>query len=121
MPIPLSRITSRTSSPDFSVQTWTRGVAPGVTPRVQVWTEKSGEDVRLVIRDNGIGIDAAHQNRLFKMFERVHPNLPYEGTGVGLAIVRKAVSRMGGEVGMSSDGVNGTTFWVRLPAPAEST
>jgi PAS domain S-box-containing protein len=90
-------------------------VAPGVTPHVQVWTETTGGNVRLFVRDNGIGIKPEYQGRLFRMFERVHPDLPYEGTGVGLAIARKAANRMGGEVGLSSDGITGALFWVQLP------
>jgi PAS domain S-box-containing protein len=92
-------------------------VAPGVTPTVRVWTEQNANGVRLWIKDNGIGIKPERQTRLFKMFERVHPDLGYEGTGVGLAIVRKAANRMGGDVGVQSDGLTGTTFWVQLPAP----
>jgi signal transduction histidine kinase len=53
------------------------------------------------------------------MFERIHPKMAYEGTGVGLAIVRKATERMGGRVGVVSDGRNGSRFWVELrEAPA---
>jgi PAS domain S-box-containing protein len=91
-------------------------VAPGVCPHVRVWTEVMGPSVRLLIRDNGIGIKPEYQDRLFRMFERVHPDLPYEGTGVGLAIVRKAANRIGGEVGVASDGITGALFWVQLPA-----
>jgi len=89
-------------------------VVPGSTPSVRVWTETSGEVVTLWIRDHGVGINPAYQARLFHMFERLHPELNYEGTGVGLAIVRKAVARMGGDVGVESDGRSGTAFWVRL-------
>ena len=91
-------------------------VAPGVTPHIRVWTEFKGDVVRLFVRDNGIGVNPEHQARLFRMFERLHPDLPYDGTGVGLAIVRKAAMRMGGDVGVLSDGTSGTTFWVQLPA-----
>jgi PAS domain S-box-containing protein len=90
-------------------------VASGVTPHVRIWTETRDDGVRLWVSDNGIGIAPAHQHRLFRMFERVHPSPRYDGTGVGLAIVRKAVTRMGGEVGVESDGVNGSRFWIRLP------
>jgi signal transduction histidine kinase len=51
------------------------------------------------------------------MFERVHPHANYEGTGVGLAIVRKALERMNGRVGLESDGVSGCKFWFELTAP----
>jgi signal transduction histidine kinase len=91
-------------------------VPAGVTPQVRLWTERRESGVRLYVQDNGIGIKPEHQERLFRMFERVHPDLPYEGTGVGLAIVRKAVNRMGGTVGVESDGRNGARFWVQLPA-----
>jgi PAS domain S-box-containing protein len=96
-------------------------VAPGVTPVIRIWTETSGDGVRLFIKDNGIGIKPEWQARLFQMFERLHPNMAYDGTGVGLAIVRKAANRMGGEVGVNSDGASGSTFWVELPAAAQAT
>ena len=57
---------------------------------------------------------------LFKMFERLNPKAGYEGTGIGLAIVRKAVEKMGGTVGLTSDGKSGTQFWIEL-ANATST
>jgi two-component system CheB/CheR fusion protein len=91
-------------------------VAPKATPRCKVWTERNNGHVRLYVRDNGIGIKPEHQHRLFGMFERVHPESQYEGTGIGLAIVRKAMERMGGQVGMESDGVHGSQFWIQLPA-----
>jgi PAS domain S-box-containing protein len=91
-------------------------VAPGTLPRIQLQTERRGGQIRFCVKDNGIGIRPAHQHRLFGMFERIHPEDTYEGTGIGLAIVRKAVERMGGQVGVESDGVNGSRFWIQLPA-----
>lgn len=91
-------------------------VAPGVRPRVEISSERSNEWVKLRVRDNGIGIKPEHQSRLFGMFERIHPDGRYEGTGIGLAMVRKAIERMGGRVGVESDGVNGSTFWIQLQA-----
>jgi signal transduction histidine kinase len=70
--------------------------------------------VRIWIEDNGIGIDPKYHHRLFRMFERIHPDQNFEGTGVGLAIVRKAAERMNGTVGMESDGKNGSRFWIQL-------
>ena len=58
----------------------------------------------------GLGFSPEYQHRLFNMFERIPPGMKYEGTGVGLAIVRRAAGRMGGRVGMESDGVNGSVF-----------
>jgi PAS domain S-box-containing protein len=91
-------------------------VAPGTAPRVRVRTERRNGDVRLWIEDNGIGIKPEYQHRLFSVFERIHPERNYEGTGIGLAIVRKAAERMGGKAGVESDGVNGSKFWIQLPA-----
>ena len=68
----------------------------------------------LQIKDNGIGIKPEYQHRLFGMFERIHPQEGYEGTGIGLAIVRKTVERMGGKVGVVSDGTNGSTFSIEF-------
>jgi PAS domain S-box-containing protein len=91
-------------------------VAPGKLPRITVRTEPRGDKVRLWVEDNGIGIPPEHQHRIFGIFERLPTALPYEGTGIGLAIVRKAVEKMGGEVGLESKGVPGARFWVELPA-----
>jgi PAS domain S-box-containing protein len=91
-------------------------VPPGQRPKVHVGFERKSGRVRVWIEDNGIGIKPEYQGRLFGMFERVHPDKQYEGTGIGLAIVRKAVERMNGAVGVESDGINGSRFWVDLPA-----
>ena len=90
-------------------------VPSGVKPEVKVWTERRARNVRLYVQDNGIGIPEKYQHRLFNMFERVHPELSYEGTGVGLAIVRKAVERMSGTLGVLSEPGVGSKFWIELP------
>lgn len=91
-------------------------VPPGTMPKIRIRSEQRNGDVRLWIEDNGIGIKPEYQHRLFSVFERIHPEKNYEGTGIGLAIVRKAAERMGGKVGVESDGVNGCRFWIQLPA-----
>jgi PAS domain S-box-containing protein len=91
-------------------------VAPGKTPRVELWTEKHNGSVRFLVQDNGIGIRPKYQHRLFAMFERLQQGAQYEGTGIGLAIVRKAAEKMGGSVGIQSDGETGSRFWIELPA-----
>jgi PAS domain S-box-containing protein len=74
------------------------------------------ESVRISIQDNGIGIATEHQEKIFGLFERLHNSTTYPGTGVGLAIVRKAVERMGGRVGLQSQPGEGSRFWVELPS-----
>jgi len=87
-------------------------VAPGTRPRVRVWTQTGEHHVRLFFQDNGIGIPKDAQEQIFGIFQRQSKN--YEGTGIGLAIVRKAVERMGGKVGIESESGRGSTFWIEL-------
>jgi signal transduction histidine kinase len=89
-------------------------VAPGTTPRVRIWAEQLETDVRVYIEDNGIGIAAQDHDRIFRMFERINPARDYEGTGIGLAIVRKTVERMKGRVDFESEPGRGTRFWIEL-------
>jgi len=84
------------------------------TPKVRVHTERNNGRTRLWIDDNGIGIKPEQQPRLFGLFERIHPGQKYDGTGIGLAIVRKAAERMGGAAGLESDGITGSRFWIEL-------
>lgn len=92
---------------------------PGREPRVVVRSEHEDGWVRLWVEDNGIGIAAEHHARVFEMLERVYSDREYEGTGIGLAIVRKATDRMGGKVGVVSSPGQGSRFWLELHA-AES-
>ncbi|MFO1500641.1 MAG: PAS domain S-box protein [Verrucomicrobiota bacterium] len=94
-------------------------VTAGVIPKVEIWCERQGGKVRLFIKDNGIGIKPEHQGRLFGLFERIHPRDEFEGTGIGLAIARKALERLGGSIGVESNGESGSTFWVELPSATE--
>jgi signal transduction histidine kinase len=96
-------------------------VKRGVHPVIRVRTEVNGKLVRIWIEDNGVGIDPAQHERIFKMFERLNPKAGYDGTGIGLAIVRKAVEKMGGNVGLKSDGKSGSQFWIELLNPAPMT
>jgi PAS domain S-box-containing protein len=89
-------------------------VPPGTQPSIKIWTEPSSSLVRLWIEDNGIGIRPEHQPKLFTMFQRFSQDPRFEGTGIGLAIVRKAVERMGGAVGVQSHGTGGSKFWIEL-------
>jgi signal transduction histidine kinase len=92
-------------------------VEPGMRPHVTIWTEAIESQVRICIRDNGIGVAAEDQKRIFGMFERIHSDKIYEGTGIGLAIVHKAAERMGGASGVESELGKGSTFWIQLKQP----
>jgi PAS domain S-box-containing protein len=89
--------------------------APGVMPKVRVWSEGRGRVSRVWVEDNGIGIDPRYHGRIFRVFERLHGVETYPGTGIGLAIVRRGAERMGGRVGVESAVGAGARFWVELP------
>jgi signal transduction histidine kinase len=91
-------------------------VAPGVKPAIRIWTEREGARVKLFIRDNGLGIDPAVHEKIFGIFYQVDARRG--GTGIGLAVVRKAAERMGGRVGLVSAAGQGSTFSLELPAAA---
>jgi light-regulated signal transduction histidine kinase (bacteriophytochrome) len=98
------------------------GVAPEVEVRAEVLAAGSGPAelgvvpaCRLVVRDNGIGFDDRHRERIFDMFHRLHRHGEYEGTGVGLSICKKIVERHGGVITASGVEGQGATFTVTLP------
>jgi signal transduction histidine kinase len=90
-------------------------VAPGVTPVVQIRGEPVNGRIRLWVEDNGIGIAPEHHERIFRVFEQLHSRSQYAGTGAGLAIVKRALERMGGTVGLVSEPGRGSRFWIELP------
>jgi PAS domain S-box-containing protein len=83
---------------------------------VRLWGERRGMRVRLWVEDHGIGIAQEHHERIFGAFERLHGQEEYAGTGIGLAIVRTGIERMGGAVGVLSEPGEGARFWIELPA-----
>jgi PAS domain S-box-containing protein len=89
-------------------------VPPERKPEITIEAERRGASVRILIKDNGIGIDPKDQERIFNIFERVYSTDEYEGTGIGLSIVRKAMDRMGGRVGVDSTTGEGSCFWIEL-------
>ncbi len=89
-------------------------VAPGVQPEVLIRGERRDGFLRIWVEDNGIGIDPAHHERIFRVFERLHGGEAYPGTGIGLAIVRKAMEHMNGRVGVESEPGKGSRFYVDL-------
>jgi signal transduction histidine kinase len=91
-------------------------VTPGKHPRVRIWSEKIGALVRIHFEDNGIGIPVEQRERIFNLFYRLDKSRG--GTGVGLAVVRKAVQRMGGQVGVQAGSDGGSCFWIELTGGA---
>lgn len=90
--------------------------APDVEPRVRVVAARQDGKVRIEVRDNGIGIAPQHQERIFRVFERLHDQKTFPGTGIGLAIVKRGVQRMGGTLGLDSSPGRGSTFWMEFPS-----
>ncbi len=87
-------------------------------PRIEIGVrDGSGEQV-FFVRDNGIGIAPRHQERVFRLFDKLEAG--DEGTGVGLALVKRIVELHGGRVWVESDGSTGSTFCFTLPRPASS-
>ena len=87
-------------------------VPRGVTPHVEIWGEKHGNRARLFVRDNGIGIEPEAHEKIFNIFYQLDRN--YEGTGIGLSVVRKAAERMGGSVSLKSELNRGSTFFLEF-------
>jgi signal transduction histidine kinase len=94
-------------------------VSPGNKPSIRIRAERKANCVRLWFEDNGIGIDPAHQERVFQPFQRLHGVETYPGTGIGLAIVRRSLERMGGGCGVVSKPGEGSRFWIELQAAEE--
>ncbi|MEJ7930348.1 ATP-binding protein [Ramlibacter sp. AN1015] len=96
-------------------------VRPGQAPTVRIGSREHEGWVVLCVQDEGIGIDPEQHERIFAVFERLHSQEEYPGSGIGLAIVRKAVERMGGQVRVHSRPGAGSRFevWLR-PAAAEA-
>jgi len=91
-------------------------VPPGVAPQIMISSREAAGRVQLLVKDNGIGIATEFRHKIFRIFERLHSVAEYPGTGIGLAIVDKAVARMNGIIGFESAPGQGSIFWIELDA-----
>ena len=92
----------------------------GVTPKIHIGVQRSNNNWRFGISDNGIGIPENQRERVFAIFQRLHTRNEYPGTGIGLAICRKIVERHGGEIWLESVPGHGTIFSFTLPVVEET-
>ena len=90
----------------------------GHAPVIRVWAETSDASVSLNVRDDGIGIEPQHRERIFAPFGRLHGRSEYAGSGIGLAVCRRIAERHGGSIAVEGDKGEGSTFVVTLPLHA---
>lgn len=115
------------ADPALLKQVWTNLLANaikysgkrGVDARIEVTGQSDGASVRYQVRDNGVGFDMRYIGKLFQVFQRLHLQDDFEGTGVGLAIVQRIVSRHGGKVWAEGELGEGATFTFELPIVGE--
>ncbi|MEV4349430.1 ATP-binding protein [Actinoplanes sp. NPDC049596] len=88
---------------------------PDVPPVIKVSAERDGKEWRINVRDNGIGIEAEFADKVFVIFQRLHARDAYEGTGIGLAIVKKIVEYHGGRIWLDLEVEEGTSIYFTLP------
>jgi light-regulated signal transduction histidine kinase (bacteriophytochrome) len=88
-------------------------------PLITIDYEENETQYIFSVCDNGIGIDSEYHDKVFVIFQRLHNKDEFSGTGVGLAIVKKVVEQMGGEIWLKSNKVHGTTFYFSVPKEAQ--
>lgn len=87
-------------------------------PRIRIEAVQQDRKWMFSVRDNGIGIEMRHADRIFQMFQRLHERGKYDGSGIGLAVAKRIVERHGGRISVQSEPGVGTTFFFTLLAPA---
>jgi signal transduction histidine kinase len=83
--------------------------------RIEVGSERRGGRDILYVRDNGVGFNMRYAGKLFEMFQRLHPQSEFSGSGIGLAIVKRVIEKHGGQVWAEAKPEKGATFYIALP------
>jgi len=92
-----------------------RRKAEGLESKIWVNSENHNSDeIKISIKDNGIGIEKEHQNKIFGIFKKLHSSSEYEGSGIGLSVCKKIIERLGGKVWLESEKNVGTTFFFTI-------
>jgi len=104
-------------------QVWTNLISNAVKysatqphPRIEILSYKQAGQLVFAVKDNGVGFEQKYSHKLFRVFQRLHAADEFEGTGVGLAIVEKIISKHGGKVWAEAVINEGASFYFSLPA-----